>query len=189
MGLQEHLTDFGNALVAIAAAMVMLAWLWGRLGWVSALAFLICLLGVLGSVVGLKLIAYDLLPPVNQTSILALSEGAPSGHTAFATIVYGSLAAILAVADGRRRAWAAAAICLSVILAVAVTRVTLDRHTAGDVVAGLLVAGIGVGVFARALAVQVKDRSFGAMGAFLTVAVVTTGLLVAGFRFNALAFL
>jgi len=189
MELQEHLTDFGNALVASAAALVMLTWLWSRLGWVSALAFLICLLGVIGSVVGLKLIAYDLLPPVNQTSILALSEGAPSGHTAFATIVYGSLAAILAVVDGRRRAWVAATVCVGVILAVAVTRVTLDRHTAGDVVAGLLVAGIGVGVFARALALQVKDRPLGAMGVFLTMAVVTVGLLAAGVRFTALAFL
>ncbi len=189
MGLQEHLTDFGNALVASAAAVVMLAWLWSRLSWVSALAFLICLLGVLGSVVCLKLIAYDILPPVDQTSILALSEGAPSGHTAFATIVYGSLAAILAVADRRRRAWAAAIVCLGVILAVAVTRVTLDRHTAGDVVAGFLVAGIGAGVFARALASQVKDRSRGAVGLFAAVAVVTIGLLITGFRFNALAFL
>jgi membrane-associated phospholipid phosphatase len=189
MGLEEHLSDFGNALVASAAALVILAWLWGRLGWVSGLVFLICFLGVIGAVVGLKLIAYDLRPPVGETSMFALSQGAPSGHTALATIVYGGLAAILIVVDRRPRAWIAAIACLAVIVAVAVTRVTLARHTAGDVIAGLLVAGIGVGIFTRALKVQTRDRSTGAMGLFAAVSAVTILLLVSGLRFNTLALL
>ena len=135
----------------------------------------------------LKFIAYSLLPPVTETSIFGLSQGAPSGHTAFATIVYGGLAAILAVVDRRPRAWAAAVLCLAVITTVAVTRVTLDHHTAGDVIAGLAVAGIGVGVFARALSVQVRDRPAGAMALFVGVSLLTVLLLVSGLRFNTLA--
>jgi len=189
MGLQEALSDFGNALVAGAAALVILAWLWGRLGWVSGLVFLICFLGVIGSVVGLKFMAYGLRPPVDETSIFGLSQGAPSGHTALATIVYGGLAAILAVVDRRPRAWAAAGFCAAVIAAVAVTRVTLDRHTAGDVIAGFVVAGVGVGVFARAMAVQMRDRSAGAMAPFAAVLTLTVLLLMSGLRFNAPALL
>jgi len=189
MDLQEHLSDFGNALVASAAALVILAWLGSRLGWVASLAFLICFLGVIGAVVGLKFIAFDLRPPVGETNILGLSEGAPSGHTAFATIVYGALAAILVVVDRRPRAWAAAALCLAVIAAVAITRVTLDRHTIGDVVAGLIVAGVGVGAFASALQNLARDRSVSAMAPFILVAVVTGALLASGIRFNTLALL
>jgi undecaprenyl-diphosphatase len=175
--------------VASAAALVILAWLWMRVGSVAALVFAICFLGVGGSVVGLKFIAFDLRPPVADTSILSLSEGAPSGHTALAMMVYGALATILAAADRRRRAWLGVLICLGVIAAVAVTRVTLGKHTLGDVLAGLIVAGVGVGVFGRALITQARDRSPPATGLFVTVAVVTILLLVSGLRLNALAML
>jgi membrane-associated phospholipid phosphatase len=189
MALQETLSDFGNAVVASAAALVILAWLWGRLGWVAGLVFLICFASVIGSVVGLKLIAYDLRPPVGETPILGLSQGAPSGHTALATIVYGSLAAVLATVDRRPRAWAAAVLCVTVIVAVAVTRVTLARHTIGDVIAGLLLAGVGVGVFARALLVQTRDRPVNAMAVFAATSAAAVLVLASGFRFNALALL
>jgi len=189
MGLEETLSDFGNALVAPAAALAILAWLWGRLGWVSGLVFLICFLGVVGGVVGLKLIAYGLRPPVDETAVFGLSQGAPSGHTALAVIVYGSLAAILTLVDRRPRAWAAAGLCIAVITTVAITRVTLNRHTVGDVIAGFAVAGVGVGVFARALAVQMRDRSANAMALFTAVMSLTVLLLAAGLRFNTLALL
>ena len=189
MGLQEHLTDLGNTFVASAAAVVLVGWLWVRLGWVSALAYLVCLLAVIGSVVGLKFIAYDLLPPVDRAPLFGLSEGAPSGHTAFATIVYGSLAVVLIAIDRRPRAWAAGAFCLAIIAAVAITRVTLDSHTVGDVVTGLMVAGIGVGVFARALTGLIPNRPVSAMAAFFAVVIVTGLLLASGVRFNTLAFL
>ena len=187
--MQETLSDFGNALVAAAAALAILAWLWGRLGWVSALVFLVCFLGVAGSVVGLKALAMDLRPPVNETATFSLTQGAPSGHVALATIVYGSLAAILAIVDRRPRAWAAAGICIAVIAAVAITRVTLNRHTAGDVIAGFAIGGLGVGVFARAMAVQMRNRSAAAMLLAFTVAALTGLLLVSGLRFNTLALL
>jgi undecaprenyl-diphosphatase len=189
MGLEETLSDFGNALVACAAALAILVWLWGRLGWVSGLVFLSCFLGVVSGVVGLKFIAYGLRPPVEETSLFSLSQGAPSGHTALATIVYGSLAAILAVVDRRPRAWAAAGLCAAVIAAVAITRVTLDRHTAGDVIAGFVVAAVGVGVFARAIAVQMRDRTANAMVLFAAVMTLTVLLVVSGLRFNTLALL
>jgi len=189
MGWQELLTDFGNTLVASAAALIILAWLWGRLGWVSGLAFLVCFVGVIGAVAGLKFMAYDLRPPVGETSILGLSQGAPSGHTAVAAIVYGCLAAILVIADRRPPAWIAGLLCVVVVVAVAITRVTLIRHTIGDVIAGLLVASVGVGVFARALAVQLRGRRVGAITPFVIVAVVTGALLLSGWRLNTLALL
>jgi len=187
MALQEEISDFGNALVASAGALIILAWLWTRLSWVAALAFLVCFLGVIGSVAGLKLIAFDLRAPVGETSILGLSQGAPSGHTAFAAIVYGSLALILWALDRRPRAMAAAVLCLAVVAAVAITRVTLARHTIGDVIAGLIVAGIGVGLFAKALTSLAGDRSISAMAPFGAVAVVTVALLASGLRFTAMA--
>ena len=189
MHLQWFLSDFGNALVAGAAALIIFGWLWARLGWVAGVVFLICFLGVIGSVVGLKFIAYSLRPPVDDTPLFALSEGAPSGHTALATITYGSLAAILAVLDRRPMAWLAAAVCAAVIAAVAITRVTLNMHTAGDVIAGFAVSAIGVGVFARALAAQARGPSIRSVMLFSAVAVVTLALLVGGFRLNTLTLL
>ena len=189
MHLQSFLSDFGNALVAGVAALIIFGWLCGRLGWVAAMVFAICLLGVIGSVVGLKFIAYGLRPPVDDASLFALSEGAPSGHTALATITYGSLAAILAVVDRRPVAWLAAAACAAIIAAVAITRVTLAMHTAGDVIAGFAVSAIGVGVFARALSVQTPTQPTRAVLLFSAVAVATLVLLAGGFRLNTLTLL
>jgi membrane-associated phospholipid phosphatase len=189
MNWQELLSDFGNALVASAAALIILAWLWRRLGWVAGLVFLVCLAGMVGSVIGLKFMAYDLRPPVGETSILSLSQGAPSGHTAFATFVYGGMAAILATADRRPGAWIAGLLCIAVVAAVAITRVTLTRHTIGDVLAGLAVGGIGVGLFARALVVQLQGRRLRAIAPFVAVMVVTVTLLASGLRLNTLALL
>jgi len=143
---------------------------------------------VLGSEVGLKFIAYGLLrPPVGETSMLSLSQGAPSGHAAFATIVYGSLAAVLVVLDGRPVARLAAVLCAAVIAIVAVTRVTLIMHTAGDVIAGFAVGGIGVFVFARALKEQLQGRQIGALSLFAAVGGVAVLLLVSGGRFETMA--
>ena len=189
MGAQETLSDFGNALVATAAALAVMAWLWTRLGWVSALVFLVCFLGVVGGVIGLKALAFGLRAPVNETSIFGLSQGAPSGHAALAAMVYGSLAVILTLVDRRPRAWAAAGLCAAVIVAVAITRITLSRHTAGDVIAGVGVAGVGVGIFARAVSVRMRDKSANAMVLFATVSILTVLLLMSGVRFNTLALL
>ena len=190
MPLLEYLSDFGDTLVAGTAALIIFAWLWARHGWVVSLMFLICLAGVLGSVVGLKFIAYGLLrPPVGDTSLLSLSQGAPSGHVAFATVVYGSLAAILVVLDGRLAARLAAAFCAAVIAIVAVTRVTLIMHTAGDVVAGFAVGALGVFVFARALREQLQGRRLGALSLFAVVGVVAVFLLASGGRFETMALL
>ena len=189
MHLQWFLSDFGNALVAGLAALIMFGWLWGRTGWVAALVFAICFLGVIGSVVGLKFIAYSLRPPVEDAALFALSEGAPSGHTALATITYGGLAAILAVLDRRPAAWLAVGACATVIAAVAITRVTLVMHTAGDVIAGFAVGAIGVGVFARALARQPREAPIRALLLFSAVAGTSLVLLVGGFRLNTLTLL
>jgi membrane-associated phospholipid phosphatase len=187
MPLLEYLSDFGDTLVAGTAALIIFAWLWARLGLAVSLMFLICFAGALGSVVGLKFIAYSLCPPLDQASLFAPSQGAPSGHVAFATIVYGSLAAILVVVDRRPVAWLAAAICAAVIATVAVTRVVLIMHTAGDVVAGFAVGAIGVVVFARVLREQVQSRQLGALSLFAIVGVAAALLLVSGSRFETMA--
>ncbi len=187
MSLQRCLSDFGDTMVAGTAAVIVLAWLWTRLGWVVASMFLICFAGVLGSVVGLKFIAYGLLPPVEGSPLLALSQGAPSGHTAFATIVYGGLAAVLVVVDRRRTAWVAAAACAAVIATVAITRVTLSMHTAGDVIAGFAVGVIGVAAFARVLGEQLQGRRLGALSLFALVGMAAVLLLVSGSRFETMA--
>ncbi len=71
-----------------------------------------------------------------------VSQYFPSGHTALATAIYGSLAMALAYAGGGR--WRYTPVFALVLAgAVAVARVAARAHPAGDVLAGMTIGMIG----------------------------------------------
>jgi membrane-associated phospholipid phosphatase len=189
MGAELYLTDLGNAFVASVVAAVVMAWLWGRLGWLMGLVFAICFGGVWLSVLGLKLISHDLAPPVRNAAVFGLSQGAPSGHIALAATVFGCAAVIFLTLDRKLVGLAGASASLGALLTVAVTRVTLHTHTVGDVLAGLALAGIGVWIFERALRVRGVRRPVAVGGLLLAMTAAAMLALVSGVRVSSTDFL
>jgi membrane-associated phospholipid phosphatase len=140
--MQKAITNLGDLASALPVAAVLLLWAWtsGRRAVATVAAA-----GVIATVIltaGLKVFSRDLFAEPHLSHGLALSAGAPSGHAAIAAYVYG--VAFLLFAGGRDGFWKVAGMALSLgaIVGVAVTRVTLETHTTGDVLAALLLAGL-----------------------------------------------
>lgn len=85
-------------------------------------------------------------PAVPRLEDLIVSDSFPSGHTAAAVALYGSLAIVVWV-ETRSRAWRACAIVLAVLapIVVATSRVYRGMHSPTDVICGGL---IGMGCIA-----------------------------------------
>ena len=189
MGLQQLATDLGNAFVAFCVALAFAAWLWTRMSRLLAFTFGACFVAAAAATTGLKLVSHELLGAVSDTPILALSKGAPSGHAALASVVYGSAAMVFLNASRRPVGLLGYAWCVLVIGLVAVTRVTLVRHTAGDVIAGLVVGGLGAFVFRRALRWQGPARPILTGDLLLAMVVVATLALASGVRLSSTHFI
>jgi membrane-associated phospholipid phosphatase len=72
----------------------------------------------------------------------------PSGHTGFSVVAYGGVATVLAAGGPlNQRRWIALLYVLWV-LGIGLSRVLLHDHTPQEVMAGYLIGGIGVAVFA-----------------------------------------
>ena len=133
-------TDLGDLAVATPAGLTLSLWCARRLDRVLALAYAMAFVAAVALTALLKVFARDFAPPLDQASLLSLSEGAPSGHAVLAMLVYGFAAWIFTfrVEGGAR--WIGAAVSLSALIVVLLTRISLGFHTAGDVAAGLALA-------------------------------------------------
>jgi len=117
----------------VPAAVIMAAvgaWLWHRFGWRHA----VLLVGGLGASGVTWLIKHAADRSRPEGAILD-DPSFPSGHTSWATVVFG-LTALFAV---QRQRWTAAAGCVVVAAAMGPSRVLLGVHWASDVVAGYAV--------------------------------------------------
>lgn len=138
------ITDLGDSALLLPLALVLAAGLWSMQS--AAVAFT-----WLGLVVpGLMLLtAFKLIGHACQSATVGGAVISPSGHAAFAAMVYGSLGVILAnhLRGGAR--WLGVAVPAAITAGVAVTRVLLDAHSTMEVVVGLAVGSGVVAVFAR----------------------------------------
>lgn len=184
MSVWSFVSDFGNFFVGGVTAGVVFAWMWSQLGRTLAVVFAVCFACGSAAVLGLKLVADAVAPPLHQASMLQFSTGAPSGHAAVATIVYGSIAATILSVDRRPAALLGVLACILMIGVVCVTRVTLNKHTIADVLAGFLLAGLDVAAFALALKRRPVGRPIPTTGLLLMATAAAALALASGVRLN-----
>jgi membrane-associated phospholipid phosphatase len=146
-GLGETVTVVVGALVLLTVTAVRRHWpLFGFLAVAFALEPLVYL-------VTTYVISRD-RPAVPRLEHLIVSDSFPSGHTAAAVVLYGSIA-VLVWAETRRTVWRTVTIVLVVVgpLVVATSRVYRGMHNPTDVLAGaLLGAGCLAAGYVAALA-------------------------------------
>ncbi len=146
MKLAAMVTDLGDLAIVGSAGLFVAVWCATRLRPVIGLATLLCLTLLAIFVAVLKAVAASGSPEPWLARQWMLTRGAPSGHAAMATFVFG-FSAWLFVRTGSTLANRLGALgCLGVVAAVAVTRVTLHHHTMADVAAGLAVASVPLGL-------------------------------------------
>ena len=136
----KFLTDFGDSAVLLPLSAVVLIWLLATRS-MNAAIWWIGVLVVFGAVIGgLKMLFFACPPAVDVRS--------PSGHAGFSMLVYGSIAAIIAVQ--RRTALTRAAIMLAavaLVIGIAVSRVILHMHSRTETLIGVLIGAAAVAVF------------------------------------------
>lgn len=139
--LETAITDFGNLAITGPVAAALLAWIAWRWGLAAAWRFAWPVAFVFAATVVLKMVSRSIGSSV-PLGAFALSRGAPSGHMAMATIVFGGPTLMLLRRGLQPAALLIAMFTGAILVGIAVTRVTLHTHTPADVVAGLLLGGL-----------------------------------------------
>lgn len=78
----------------------------------------------------------------------AIDVTSPSGHVSFATIFYGALALLLAVAAPQAKRAVVIAGAVVLLCAISVSRILVGAHSAPEVLLGGLIGLAGLGIFA-----------------------------------------
>lgn len=126
-------TFLGNWSTLVPVTLAGAGWLLFRRRWSDALLLLVVSFSGRGIVIGMKDYFERLRPEENLRLVEVHYKSFPSGHSANSMMVYLSLALLLAP-EGHRRAWAAAAVALSLL--VGISRPMLGVHWPSDVLAG-----------------------------------------------------
>jgi membrane-associated phospholipid phosphatase len=137
-------TDLGDFLCAAAVAVAVVIWAWIYFDRLAAGAMLFAYLLTVAAVTGLKLVSADVLPPLADAAPMSLSQGAPSGHMALATVVYGAAALFCGKAMRDRFGLLGLILCTGAIAVVGYTRVVLGHHTIADVAAGFVLGALAL---------------------------------------------
>ncbi|WP_448203287.1 phosphatase PAP2 family protein [Azospirillum sp. sgz302134] len=144
--LSKAVTLLGSAPFVLPVSGVLTAVLWRRHSTLAAARWLTAL--------ALLVMAVLLLKVGGRACDVHLFDermNSPSGHAALSAAVYGT-AGVLASRhlDGWRRNGFLLAV-FGVVAGVAVSRVTLHRHSVAEVLAGLALGGLAVAAFAQSL--------------------------------------
>jgi len=134
------ITDLGNPMIVGTAALVTIVWLWASSQRDMAQVFAAAAISTVIATTTLKMVSIALGGELRDT-MFYMSTGAPSGHAALSTSIYGGIAMLFAVGSRGVLRIGALVLLLAAIIGVSLTRVTLGSHTPADVVAGILVGG------------------------------------------------
>jgi membrane-associated phospholipid phosphatase len=171
----KFLTDFGDSAVLLPLSLVVLVWLLATRS-IAAAIWWVGVLAVFGAVIGgLKMLFFACPPAVDVRS--------PSGHTGFSMLVYGGIAAIIAIQ--RRSAWSRTAImlaALALVIGIAISRVALHMHSRPETLIGFLIGAVAVAVFIFGYQRTTHNRR---LMTPLLFAVVLTATIFHGARLNA----
>jgi membrane-associated phospholipid phosphatase len=135
------LTQFGDLAVLLPLTAVMLSWLLvirfsgGAAWWTFAVVF------CAGSTAVLKIFFYG--------CPLASDLHTPSGHSSFATLVYGAITLVSATETARVRRVMTIGAGAGFILAIAVSRLLLSVHSALEVGVGLVIGSAALALFGQ----------------------------------------
>ena len=158
------LTELGDAAVLVPLMLVLLLWLLlmrsprGAAWWAIAVA------GCVGLTAVLK-VSFFGCPPTPELR-------SPSGHTSFSTLVYGAISFVTAIESTGFRRVIAIGSGISLILAIAASRLLLFAHSASEIGLGLVIGTVALGVFSQS---YLRHR---ATEAWLTLLFVAAGALV-----------
>lgn len=170
-GLMVLLSGLGDASVALALVLAVLAWLawqrrWLAAGhWLAAVAFAAMLPLIL------QVTLHVPRPEAIYDTLLTL--GFPSGHAAVSMVVYGFLSVLIARELPGAQRWLPYAGAGLLIAATALSQIYLGARSASDVLGGLTlglawVAALGIAyVRHRSPSVSVRGVSFAALAALL----------------------
>lgn len=182
MSFAELATDQGDLLCATAVAGTVAVWAWLYLSRLAAWAFVLAYLTTIVTTTGLKLVALEVLPPLAGAAPMTLSQGAPSGHMALATVVYGTAALFCGKAGRDWRAVLGQILCVAVIACVGFTRVELRNHTIADVLAGLAMGGLALSFPAMVVRARPVEGKMLLGRLIATMALVNAMFLLSGIR-------
>jgi len=151
--LTHYATFAAETSTVIVAGLVIFVLLRVRLKrWRESLFIAIALIGEVSIFVGTTLVVNRPRPPVPHLDQAPPTSSFPSGHTAAAVALYGSLAVLAFYAS--RRGWLRALAAVLAVLApvmVAVSRMYRGMHFPTDVMAGGLLGILWVTITARVL--------------------------------------
>ncbi len=169
------LTDFGDSAVLLPLSAVVLVWLLSTrsapaaIWWVGVLA-------VFGGIIGALKMLFFACPP-------AVDINSPSGHTGFSVLVYGGIAAIVAIQLRSMPARAAIMLATAIlVIGIAITRVILHMHSTSETVIGFLVGMTALAAFVFGYQ---RTHPRGRLMAPLLFGVVLTATVFHGARLNA----
>jgi membrane-associated phospholipid phosphatase len=147
-GTWNTITAFGSglantqtAIVVSAVVVLFLRWRLGR--WYESWVVVAAIVGELLIFLAVTAIVHRPRPPVTRLDVAPPTSSFPSGHTAAAVALYGSLAILLLWIYGRRRATQVAAVVLFCIpVVVGLSRLYRGMHYLSDVLVGALGGGL-----------------------------------------------
>jgi hypothetical protein len=153
MHLVTNLGDLAVLLPASLGLIAFLAWVGAKEDAAAyAAAIALCLLSAL-----LAKLAFAAC----GMRYAVLGVESPSGHTAFSAAFYGSLAVLFAAGRTRARRLALYAAATALVLLIGVSRVALQAHSVAEVVVGLAIGAMSIGLFC-ALRVSREPLQFSA---------------------------
>jgi membrane-associated phospholipid phosphatase len=170
--LTQWLTDLADQAVALPVLLVVGMMLGLERRWSQAACWFAAIVPVLAVVGAVKSLAYAcawLWPLLDPDR---LDVRSPSGHTASAAVLYGSLAGLLAIRSRRVRAITLLAAAASGAT-IGLTRIALATHSAAEVALGLAAGLAGALAFAFLVHRQ-RDRRLptaALASAFLVIAI------------------
>lgn len=162
LAILTMVTDFGDSALMLPLAVALAVVLWSLQSGSAARVWLETLVPGLAAIAALKLFGHAC-----EATLAAPSLVSPSGHAAFATMVYGSAGVIAARHLGGAARWLAMLVPAGIVAGVAVSRLLLNMHTVPEVAIGLGVGVLTVAVFARRYRglppITVRSRRAGAL--------------------------
>ncbi len=133
--LMVAVTELGDASVVIPVTLVVLAWLVWQRAWRAVLYGAVSVAGASGFALLLKLTLRHSRPGALYEGWNAYSF--PSGHAAASTALYGFLVVLICREVGARARVAVSLAAVSLVGAIAFSRLYLGAHWLSDVLAGL----------------------------------------------------